>query len=150
MKTAVFNKYYSNTQNFKYTNPNPTAAKKRTMKWDKGDCVIRALALSTSISWLDAYDYLSERGRRDYATPNDSLLSKKWFVEGGGVWTACKAEKGKKRMTGLDFAKSHPDGRYILCMAHHDCACVDGEILDVWNCGDKAISGYIDMSNFNV
>lgn len=150
MTTERFDKYYMNTEWFRYSNPNPTAAKKKTMVWDKGDCVIRALALSTGISWLEAYDYMSERARRDYSVPNDGKLSRAWIIEGGGAWTACKAEKGKKRMTCLDFAKTHPSGRYILSIANHDCACVDGKILDVWNTAEKAVVGFIDMRDFKV
>ncbi len=49
------------------------------------------------------------------------------------------AEKGKPRMNGYNFAKSYPKGRYILNMAGHWTACVDGVIYDTWDCRDKCV-----------
>ena len=49
------------------------------------------------------------------------------------------AEKGKPRMNGYNFAKSYPKGRYILNMAGHWSACVDGVIYDTWDCRDKCV-----------
>ena len=75
---------------------------------------------------------------------------RRWLIEGGGIWHACKAVKGKKRITVLDFAKSHPKGRFVIQIANHETACVDGVILDAWNCGGKCVVGYIDMKDFKL
>jgi hypothetical protein len=50
-----------------------------------------------------------------------------------------KANKGEKRKTAEEFAKSNPKGRFILGLASHLCAVVDGKIRDGWNCGYKCI-----------
>jgi len=53
-------------------------------------------------------------------------------------------------MTVMQFAETHPTGRYIISIANHATACVDGVILDSWNCGEKAIVGVYDMANFQL
>lgn len=150
MTNERFMRYYNPTDWFKYTNPNPTAKNKKTLVWDKADCAIRALAISAGIEWVDAYDYLSAKARRDYSVPNDGKCFRKWLIEGGAVWTFCKAESGRKRMTALDFAKAHPVGSWVITISNHECACVDGKLRDTWNCGEKAVVGYFDMAGFRI
>lgn len=150
METKRFNKYYKSNPHFRIENPNPEWAKKRGMTWDRGDCTVRALANSTGLSWVEAYDYMSERGRRDFCMPNDFTFMRGWLEEDGAKWTAVKAVKGKKRQTVLGFAETHPKGRYIIRIANHICACVNGVILDAWNPSEKAINGYVDMENFKI
>lgn len=150
MDNEKFIKFYKSGPHFRIENPNPDWAEKRGFKWDRGDCVIRALANAISCSWLAAFDYLTAKARRDFNVPNDGPGFRRWLVEDGATWTHCKAEKGKKRMTVLEFAESHPIGRYVVCVASHETACVDGVILDAWNCGGDCVVGYLDMSNFRL
>lgn len=150
MDTERFNKYYRSTEHFRIENPNPCRANKRGLTWDRSDCVIRALANSTACTWLEAFDFLVAKARRDYNNPSDGPGMRKWIVENGAVWTHCKTERGKKRMTVLDFAETHPQGRYLISIASHETACVDGVILDAFNPSDSAVVGYFDMSNFKL
>ena len=150
MDTKRFQKYYQSGPHFRIENPNPEWAKKRGFVWDRGDCVIRALANAISCSWVESFDYLTAKARRDFNVPNDGPGFRRWIQEDGAVWTHCKAEKGKKRMTALQFAETHPTGRYVLSVANHETACVDGVILDAWNCGGKCVVGYFDMSAFKL
>lgn len=148
MDTSTFERWYKCTATFEYFNANPLGAKKRGYQWDRGDCAVRALAKAADISWLNAYDYLNERARRDYNVLNDTTAYRGWIEEGGAQWVAVKAEKGKERMTAEDFCKSHPKGRYILHLASHETAVVDGKIYDVWNCGERCVYGYLVMAKF--
>ena len=150
METKQFLKYYASNAHFRIENPNPTWAAKKGIKWDRGDCAIRALANALTISWVEAFDYLTAKGRRDFYTSGDSAGWRKWLPESGGKWVACKAEKGKSRMTALQFAESHPEGRFILYVANHFTACVDGVILDTWNCSGKCLVGYFEMDEFDI
>lgn len=148
MNDAKFNKYYKSGEHFRLENPNPDWAKKRGFRWDRGDCVIRALANAVSCTWVEAFDFLVERARRDFNVPTDGPGFRHWLVENGAKWTHCKAEKGKKRMTVLQFAETHPTGRFIVSVANHETAVVDGVILDAWNCGGDCVVGYCDMTEF--
>ena len=150
MDDKRFNDYYKSGPHFRIENPNPRWEEKRGFVWDTADCVIRALANSISCSWLDAFDYLTAKARAEFSVLNDGCGFRRWLIEGGAIWNHCKAIKGKKRMTALEFAESHPNGRYVLQVANHETACVDGVILDAWNCGKKSLVGYFDMSNFKL
>lgn len=150
MNTDTFNKNYKSTPYFRLENPNPRWAKKRGFTWDTGDCAIRALANSISCSWLEAFDFLTERARRDYSIVNDGKAYTRWMKEAGCEWVYCKPAKGKKRITCQEFAESHKKGRYIVYIAHHFTACVDGVLLDAFNPGEYAVVGYFDMANFKL
>ena len=150
MDTKRFQKYYQSGPHFRIENPNPRWGLQRGMVWETADCTVRALANAISCLWVDAFDYLTTKARADYSVPNDGPGFRKWLIEGGAKWTHCPAVKGKKRMTALQFAETHPKGRFVLSIANHETACVDGVILDAFNCGDSAIFGYFDMDNFKL
>ena len=149
MNTERYKKYYQSGEgHFWLTNPNPRA--KTTKRWDCGDCCIRALANAMSCSWLEAFDWLTVRARRDFSIVNDGRDFRRWLVEGGAVWKHLPAEAGKKRMKVREFAEAHPQGRFVICIAHHEVAVVEGQILDTWNCGERAIVGYFIMTDFKL
>lgn len=150
MKDERFKKYYQSGQHFRIVNPNPCWADKRGYVWDKADCSIRALANAISCSWLESFDFLVAKARRDYNVPNDGAGFRKWVIENGAKWNYCRAEKGKTRLTVQQFAEAHPQGRYVIAIASHFTACVDGVVLDAWNPAEKAVVGYYDMSNFKL
>lgn len=150
METKRFLKFYQNNSTFELTNPNPHWKDKKGFVWDRSDCVIRALAISIDCTWLEAYDFLSAKAREDFNVPNDSCGFRKWVTGNGAVWHYCKAEKGKSRMTAKEFAETHKEGRYVLSLAGHEAACVNGKILDAWNCGEKCVVGYYEMENFRL
>jgi hypothetical protein len=50
-----------------------------------------------------------------------------------------KPVKGEPRIKGSDFTEFHPKGTYILKMAGHITACVDGVILDTWDCSYRSV-----------
>lgn len=147
MDQEWYEKYYSDTDYFKYSNPNPAAKGKRTLKWDRGDCAVRATAHALNISWLDAFDLLTSHARSKFSVLNDTGLTRDFFIENGYKWVGLKPKKGESRMTVKEFAETHKSGRYCIFIANHFTACVDGKILDVWNCGDSAVTGYIDITN---
>lgn len=150
MKTNRFTKFYKSGPHFRIENPNPRWNEQRGLVWHVGDCVIRALANSIGCSWLDAFDYLTSRARRDFSVPNDGKDLRKWLTESGAIWNPCVAKSGKKRLTVLEFAETHPTGRFILRVASHECAVVDGVVLDAWNPGAKTVYGFFDMENFSL
>ena len=150
MDTARFNRYYASKPYFRIENPNPEWKNKRGFVWDRADCSIRALANAISCEWVTAFDFLNRYARRDFNVCNDFGGFRKWVVEAGAKWVACKAIKGKSRMTVKEFAKTHRTGRYVVQVANHFTACVDGVILDAFNPGEKAVVGYYEMAEFDI
>ena len=56
-------------------------------------------------------------------------------------WIAFKSVKNQSRMNGVEFMNKYNKGIYILRMAHHCTVCIDGDILDTWDCTDKCVYG---------
>ena len=42
-------------------------------------------------------------------------------------------------MNGKRFCRKYPKGKYLLRMAGHVTACVDGVIYDTWDCSGKCV-----------
>jgi len=127
--------YYKDTDYFCLYNPNPTEGDRAK----KGDCVIRALAVAMGITWLEAFDLLTENARRTYNVPNDNQNYDEVLKACGFTYQAAKAEKGKKRMTVEQFCIKHPKGHYFIKIANHCTAVVDGVCYDAWNPANKTI-----------
>ena len=53
--------------------------------------------------------------------------------------------KGSKRPTVASFAADHPQGRYLLNVANHVVAVVDGHYYDSWDCGSKCVYTYYEQ-----
>lgn len=103
-----------------------------------GDCEIRAIAKATDKPYTviehEIWLALGEAGYRYYCDAGKIYLEK----------CGCKklsfpAKKGCPRMTAGDFAKKYTKGRFVLRVAHHLTACVDGQIFDTWNCTNKCV-----------
>ena len=107
-----------------------------------GDCVIRALAKAMDKSWVEVYDTLVSIGRELQCLPNDKACLERWFAENGFVYSGVSNKKGTKRPTINSFAKSHPEGVYVVRVAHHLTTIVEGRYYDTWDCGDNAMYGY--------
>lgn len=63
----------------------------------------------------------------------------------GLTYNPISNKKGSKRPTVKEFAKSHPTGRYIVKVAHHVVAVVDGVYYDTWDSGYKSLYGYYEV-----
>lgn len=105
-----------------------------------GDCVKRTVA---KVFDKDYKEVSLELNRFKKVTGEPTFNStKNWtkFVENlGGVKLSFPAVAGQPRMNGYSFVKEFPKGRYLLRMAKHTVACVDGVIYDTWDCRDKCV-----------
>lgn len=106
-------------------------------KLNLSDCFIRAIALAENETYesveLKLLNRLIKVGYRYCFTNETDYLNEKYPHQ------SFPAVKGVSRVTGKDFAKSNPSGRYVLRMAHHLTACIDGKIYDTWDCTDKTV-----------
>lgn len=134
--------YYRDTEYFRKRNNNPSY--KGGNRWHKGDCVIRAFAMAANITWLDAFDMLVENARKTYTVPNSKDNYDVVFAANGFERKSVKVVKGKKRMTLEDFCKVHKKGRYIVSVANHLTAVIDGVCYDQWNPANKCVYVYYE------
>ena len=125
---------------YKYYQPN-----KKDVKDKFGDCTIRALTKALGITWLEAFD-LTIPFCREYQTPNifnlPLNLEKEVMQHLGFIYTGITNKKGSRRPTVAEFARSHKNGRYILNVANHEVAAVDGDYFDTWDSGACSLYGY--------
>lgn len=139
--------YYKDTDFFCQYNVNPSYEDGK--RYDKGDCVIRAFAMAADITWLEAFDLLVENARKTYNVPNYKTNFGKVFENFGFERKSVKVVAGKKRMTVEDFCKKHKKGHFILEVAHHVTAVVDGVCYDQWNPANKCVYVYWELTKSN-
>ena len=127
---------------FVYYQPN-----KKDLEDKFGDCTIRALSKVFDCSWLEAFE-MTLPFCREYQTPNifnlPCKLEREVMKKLGFVYYGVSNRKGERRPTVESFAKGHPVGRYIVNVANHEVAVVDGKFYDTWDCGSKSLYGYYE------
>ncbi len=128
-------KKYPDTDTFKWYNANP----KHNLT---SDCVIRAISKATNKDWYEIYDALYHVGvKLGEIAESDETYPKYLESEGFIRMKQPKKDNGKK-YTASEFAKEHKEGSYVLRLANHLVACVDGIIYDTWDCGFKTVGKY--------
>lgn len=102
---------------------------------------MRALATARGMVYANAWDllYTLQGEQRRCSFPLVESLNAS--DERLGVVRAIPfpARAGKARMTGADFCKRYPTGRFLLRLAHHVVAVVDGKAYDTWDSTGKCV-----------
>jgi len=97
------------------------------------DCVVRAIASATNKDYLEVRRGLNQKIREwGFTSYKDTKFLYKYFE--GYPRLIFKAIKGEPRVKGSDFTMLHPKGTYILKMTGHVTVCINGVILDTWDC----------------
>lgn len=131
---------------YKYWQPN-----KLDLKDEYGDCSIRALSKVFDMSWIDTYKLIIPYELK-YQCPFPCMtlkLYKEVFKDLGFKYQGISNKKGSKRPTVKQFAKEHKKGTYILSLACHLVAVVDGDWYDTWRSDDKCLYGYYEKEIAN-
>ena len=116
---------------YKYTNPHPQGK-------NVGDCVVRAISTATNSDYMEIRRELNRRKRElRYTSYKDTKFLYDYLK--GYPRLIFKPIKGEPRIKGSDFTELHPKGNYILKMAGHITTCVDGVILDTWDCSCRSV-----------
>jgi hypothetical protein len=112
-------------------------------KMQGGDCQVRALCTASSMSYPQAYNLLY-KVQGEMRTPGFRLelyLQHKPDIFGVARYLPFPAVKGQRRMTAAQFVQRYPKGRFVLNLARHVTAVVDGTVLDTWDCTRKCVYG---------
>lgn len=101
-----------------------------------GDCTIRAISLALGQDWELTYSGIAVEGYKLCDMPSANH-----------VWGAYLRSKGFRRniipdecpdcYTVEDFCADHPKGIYILALASHVVAVIDGDYYDTWDSGNE-------------
>lgn len=99
-----------------------------------GDCVIRAIATATGMSWLKVYDDLAMVGRMVYdLQPSNDVWGLYLYLMGFDPFIL--PESCPECVTVKEFAKRFPRGRYIVGTGNHAVAVIDGNWFDTFDSG---------------
>lgn len=131
------------SRHYKYYQPN-----EKDHKDKYGDCTIRALSKVFNISWLDAFDMVTPICREYQVSGIFDVPIKEraeMLSELGFTYTGISNKRGSKRPTVESFSKEHKTGTYIVNVANHVVAVVDGLFYDTWDSGRCCLYGYFEL-----
>lgn len=120
---------------YQYYNAHPKGLRVR-------DCVKRAISKAANMDYMDVQRMLNRYKKVSGAAKfNELHKNVEPILEQtlNGKRMSFPATAGKKRMNGERFCEAFPKGRYVLQMAGHLTACVDGVIYDTWDCSEKCV-----------
>lgn len=118
---------------FEFYNPHPDGK-------FVGDCVKRAFCKVTAEPYREVQKQLNaikrEIGGEAY---NDNRVWQEFIKRHGWFKINFPSKRGERMMDGFTFCEEFAKGTYVLSMAGHLCACVDGVIYDTWDCRSKCV-----------
>ena len=119
---------------FEYYNAHPKGL-------NVGDCVKRAISKAADMDYKEVSLALNRYKKVTGAEKfNSNRNEEKYLVNVlHARQESYPAVKGQPRMNGERFAYENPFGRYVLQMAGHLTACVNGIIYDTWDCTQKCV-----------
>lgn len=121
----------------------------KDLKDEFADCTVRALCKVLNSSWIDVFRKLVPIMEEEQCLLSGFTLAqyKRVYELFGMKYNGISNKKGTIRPTVESFVKDHPTGKYILSVAHHHVAVVDGKYYDTWNSGYKSLYGYFEMKD---
>lgn len=119
--------------NFEYFQPNIHKC---------GDCHVRCVCAATGKSWLEVFDGLYESARKEQYPLGSTENLTTYLKELGYEWVPIKPKRGESRPTVAEFAKEHPNDKYVIRVSSHVVGGKNGKYMDIWDCGDKSLYGY--------
>lgn len=115
---------------FIYYNPNPKGK-------HVTDCTIRAICRLENLTWLEAFDKVTDICRENYDMPSSDKMWGK-FLSMRGYRRHMIPDTCPDCYTVRDFCIDHPVGSYLLKTSGHVIAIVNGDYYDTFDSGDKS------------
>ena len=102
------------------------------------DCVVRTIATATNQDYLETRRKLN-RAKRElgFSSYQESKFLYAYLKSYPRL--IYKPLKEELRIKASDFTLLHPKGRHILKLAGQVVACVDGVLLDTWDCSNRSV-----------
>lgn len=96
--------------------------------YERNDCTVRALAISTGQSYSDCYNVLAQFGRK----PNKGTNIRKFFKNNKTVFNFWfKKLSFRKQITLNKFVKKYPTGTFYVRISRHVFVVKDGVAIDM-------------------
>ena len=115
------------------------------------DSIKRAVSVTARIDYINVEVALNKCKKASGSELFYSEREPYAFVEHilGAKKISFAHRKGIMRMTAAKFSKAYPHGRYILDMGGHWSACINGVILDTWDCSDERVIAAYSVTPVN-
>ena len=110
-----------------------------------GDCVIRAIAKATDKHWDEVFTELARIGLEIKDTISSKPVYDQYLQELGYPMQKQPRKSDNTKYTAAEFAKKFKRGSYVISLANHLSAIVDGRIYDTWNCSEKSVGNYWEV-----
>ena len=102
------------------------------------DCVVRALSTALNVDYNACRKELNQKKREwGFTSYKDTEFLYQYLSSRPRL--IFKVMKGEPRIKGSDFTQLHPKGTYVLKMTGHVAVCVNGVILDTWDCTYRSV-----------
>ena len=96
------------------------------------DCFPRAYSIVMDITWKEAYKELCRNAMEQGYMMDNAVFVRNFLDRKFNRIPYNEIYIG-------EFAENHPIGKYLISTLGHITACVDGYIIDTWDCTDKEI-----------
>lgn len=128
----------------KYFNSNPTCKYFKSgnpKNWYINDSSVRAISKALDASWEDAYNLLSNAGRKIYNVPTSKQALNEILIENGYEFvTLGKPQRGSSRPSVANFIENHKSDIIVMNLADYFVTAIDGDIYDV---SDKCLKSSV-------
>lgn len=126
--------------NFQPNNKDPKANQGRS-KYD--DSIIRALCMAENLTWLDAFDKLTEISREMQCPITCVDCYNKLLLNLGYEYHSLGARrKGEVLRTVDNFSRNHRHSTLLFKLRGRIVCAKDGDYYDTFDCGNCTIYGY--------
>lgn len=119
---------------FTKVNPNPSGKK-------TGDCVIRAISIAESKSWIEVYDALCALGRENHVMPNSKDIYHQYLIKNGWKKNKMPKKENGKRLKIAELSQIEKN-TFIAQTSGHLVAVVNGSVMDTWDSNSKCVGNY--------
>lgn len=112
-----------------YYNPNP--------RYNiTGDCVVRAIAIASGISWDEAFKGIVSKA---YELKDMPSINPVWtdYLRDSGYSSYTIPNTCPRCYTVRNFTQDNKTGTYILGTGSHVVAVIDGNYIDTWDSGNE-------------
>lgn len=116
----------------KYSYITSDAGRASTGLDERQDCAVRALALSTAMSYLEAHRICADAGRRPRGIMRPSAVHAMYATHEEASWVSFLGRRPAMRPTVPQLVRDLSAGRYIFKVKGHVFAVVDGVCMDVF------------------
>ena len=123
------------TSTFHFHNENPR--NRRT-----GDCVIRAIARASAMSWDAVLTGLFEVALEIKSELAYSHCYERYLKQLGWVKGKQPRKQDGTKYTVAEWCQEHPRQTMIVSVSKHLTCIIDGKCNDIWNCTSKTVLNY--------